>query len=88
MQKAQFSVWFAVLLGVLLIIPVQTILVQIAQYILGKFIKPKPIPKLDFEAGVPEESATFVVIPTIVNSKQKVQRIMKNLEKILYGKQE
>lgn len=69
------------LLGVLLIIPVQTILVQIAQYILGKFIKPKPIPKLDFEAGVPEESATFVVIPTIVNSKQKVQRIMKNLEK-------
>ena len=69
--KAQFSVWFAVLLGVLLIIPVQTILVQIAQYILGKFIKPKPIPKLDFEAGVPEESATFVVIPTIVNSKQK-----------------
>ena len=79
--KAQFSVWFAVLLGVLLIIPVQTILVQIAQYILGKFIKPKPIPKLDFEAGVPEESATFVVIPTIVNSKQKVQRIMKNLEK-------
>ena len=79
--KAQFSVWFAVLLGVLLIIPVQTILVQITQYILGKFIKPKPIPKLDFEAGVPEESATFVVIPTIVNSKQKVQRIMKNLEK-------
>ena len=79
--KEQFSVWFAVLLGVLLIIPVQTILVQIAQYILGKFIKPKPIPKLDFEAGVPEESATFVVIPTIVNSKQKVQRIMKNLEK-------
>lgn len=69
------------LLGVLLIIPVQTILVQIAQYILGKFIKPKPIPKLDFEAGVPEESATFVVIPTIVNSKQKVQKIMKNLEK-------
>ena len=79
--KAQFSIWFAVLLGVLLIIPVQTILVQIAQYILGKFIKPKPIPKLDFEAGVPEESATFVVIPTIVNSKQKVQKIMKNLEK-------
>ena len=74
--KAQFSVWFAVLLGVLLIIPVQTILVQIAQYILGKFIKPKPIPKLDFEAGVPEESATFVVIPTIVNSKQKVQKII------------
>lgn len=79
--KGEFSVLFAVLLGILLIVPVQTIVVQVAQYILGKFIKPKSIPKLDFEAGVPKESATFVVIPTIVNSKQKVQKMMSNLEK-------
>ena len=79
--RAQFSVWFAILLGVLLVIPVQTILVQIVQYILGKLIKPNLIPKLDFEAGIPEESTTFVVVPTIVNSKQKVQKIIKNLEK-------
>ena len=70
-----------IILGILLIIPIQTIIVQIAQYILGKFVKPKSIPKLDFEQGVPKEYATFVVIPTIVNSKQKVQKIMKNLEK-------
>ncbi len=79
--KTKASIWFAIILGILLIIPIQTIIVQIAQYILGKFVKPKSIPKLDFEQGVPKEYATFVVIPTIVNSKQKVQKIMKNLEK-------
>ena len=68
------------LLVFLLLIPVEVILVQIAQYILGKFIKPKKIPKLDFEKGVPEEYATFVVIPTIINSKEKVEKLMKKLE--------
>lgn len=74
------SVLASIFMGILLYIPIQTIIVQIAQYILGKFIKPKQIPKLDLENGIPEEDATFVVIPTILNSKEKVQKLMKNLE--------
>lgn len=46
----------------------------------GKFIKPKLIPKLDFENGVPEECSTFVVIPTILKSKEKVKELMEKLE--------
>ena len=80
LYKQTKSIILSLILGILLLIPNQTIIVQIMQYILGKFIKPKPIPKLDFENGVPKESATFVVIPTILNSKEKVQKLMKNLE--------
>ena len=74
------SIIFSIILGILLLLPVECILVQIIQYILGKLIKPKHIPKLDFYKGVPKEAATFIVIPTILNSKEKVEKLMNNLE--------
>ncbi len=71
---------FTILLGILLLFPLQEIVVQIIQYILGKIQKPKAIPKMDFLKGVPKEQATFVVIPTILKSKEKVEELMKKLE--------
>ncbi len=74
------QVLWSILLGILLIVPLKIIFVQLGQYILGKLVKPRVIPKLDYINGVPEESATFVVIPTILNSKEKVKDLMKRLE--------
>ena len=74
------QIFWSILLGFLLLIPIEVIWVQLGQYILGKFVKPKIIPKLDYIDGVPEESATFVVVPTILSSKQKVKQLMERLE--------
>ena len=68
------------LTGLLLIIPIQEIVSKIIQYILSKIVKPKLIPKLDFYKGVPEEESTFVVIPTILKSKEKVNELIEKLE--------
>ena len=65
---------------VLLLIPNQTITVQIIQYILSKIIKPKILPKLDYKSGVPEESATMVIIPTIIKNREKVNELFSKLE--------
>ena len=62
------------------LIPSQTIISQFIQYILSKLIKPKMIPKLDFKSGIPEESTTMVIIPTIVKSKEKVRELFSKLE--------
>ena len=70
----------AFIVFLLSIIPVKTILIKIIQYISGKFVKPKLIPKLDFYDGIPEKYATMVVIPTIVKDKKKVNEIMDKLE--------
>ena len=64
----------------LLYLPIENILVQIFQYILSKFIKPKIIPKLDFQNGIPKEYATFVVIPTIIEKPEKLEEMFKKLE--------
>ena len=65
---------------ILLAIPISEIIIHIMQYILGKIIKPKIIPKIDFTNGIDTEHATFVVIPTIVKSREKVKELAKKLE--------
>ena len=63
-----------------LFIPISELVIQIIQYILGKFVKPQIIPKIDFYNGIDIENSTMVVIPTIINSKEKVRELIKKLE--------
>ncbi len=66
--------------AIILLLPIQEVIQQIVKHVMGKIVKPKIIPKLDFQHGVPKEAATFVVIPTIIKSKEKVADLMKRLE--------
>lgn len=70
----------AVISFLLFLIPSSEVIIQIAQTILNKTVKPKLIPKIDFSNGIDKENATMVVIPTIVKSKEKVAEMFKNLE--------
>ena len=70
----------SILASIILYIPISEIVIQLINYILNKTVKPKLIPKLDFSKGLPKEYSTFVVIPTIVNSADKVKELMKKLE--------
>ena len=76
----QTNLWLAILLAILAIIPISEIYIQILNYILGKLVKPKLLPKLDFTNGIPKECSTMVVIPTIINSRNKVKELFKKLE--------
>ncbi len=69
-----------ILVALLIYTPIEEIVIQILQYVLGKIVKPKPIPKLDFSNGIPKEEATFVVIPTIIDNEEKVRELMEKLE--------
>ena len=79
-QRQIGNVIITIIGGILLIIPIQEITSKTIQYILSKIVKPKMIPKMDFYKGIPKEESTFVVIPTILKSKEKVQELMKKLE--------
>ncbi len=72
--------YLAIISFILFLIPASEITIQITQYILSKIVKPKLMPKIDFSNGIDKENSTMVVIPTILNSKEKVQEMMKNLE--------
>ena len=62
------------------LIPASEIAIQVIQYVLSKMVKPKPVPKLDYSTGIDEQHKTMVIIPTILNGKEKVQELMRKLE--------
>ena len=74
------SILLSIITTILIYLPVEIILIQIFQYILNKMVKPKLIPKIDLQNGIPEDSSTFVVIPTIITKKEKLKEMMKKLE--------
>ncbi len=70
----------SVLVFIFTLIPSQTLIVQLIQYILSRIIKPKMMPKLDFKSGIPDEFSSMVIIPTIVKNKEKVHELFSKLE--------
>ena len=74
------NVYYGLISLLLLLIPISEIVIKIIHYVLGKAIKPKVIPKIYFRNDIPEEYSTMVVIPTILDSKEKVNEMFKNLE--------
>lgn len=72
--------FFSILLWLILYIPISEIFLRILNYVLGKVKKPTRIPKISYEEGIPEEQATFVVIPTIVKSEEKIKEMFEKLE--------
>ena len=62
------------------LIPSSEIVIQIMQYILNRFVKPKPIPKIDFSKGIDEENISMIIIPTILKNRKKVEELIHQLE--------
>ena len=64
----------------ILLIPLTQLLSQIINEILINCEKTTVMPKLDYSKGIPKESKTMVVIPTIVASKEKIKNMFDTLE--------
>ncbi len=71
---------FGIIEGLLIFIPITEIITKLLQNILGKCVKPKLIPKMDFSKGVPEEYKTMIVIPSIVSNEEDVRSLFEKLE--------
>ncbi|NME83091.1 glucoamylase family protein [Clostridium sp. SM-530-WT-3G] len=65
---------------ILVFISVNEVVVGLINWIESKFIQIRRVPKLDFSKGIPYDCKTVVVIPAIVDSKEKVQSLMEKLE--------
>lgn len=78
--KAKFIVSF-----LLILIPMSEVIISTVNWIVSKSIPIKFIPKLDFSNGISENNKTVVVIPTILNSKERVKLLMEKLEVMYCG---
>ena len=69
------------LMGILCFIPIQNVVTKFLQYVLSKIVKPKVLPKLDFQdEGIPKEYATMCVIPLLLKDENDVIESIHKLE--------
>ena len=72
---ASFILGFLVLL-----FPTSEIVIQIINQILTELNSPKSLPRLEFKEKIPSSCKTILVVPTIINSTKKIDKVFNDLE--------
>ncbi|HEX2513965.1 MAG TPA: hypothetical protein VH257_04615, partial [Chloroflexota bacterium] len=67
-------------IGVLALLPASEVAQQIVNYLVGRLLSPRVLPKLLFEDGVPDAWRTLVVVPMLLLSREEVQEELERLE--------
>ncbi len=77
---SNYFIKYKILGFLILIIPASQLIIQITNQFLTSIVKAKPLPKMDYSKKIPEESATMVVIPTIISDTKKIKEMFDRLE--------
>ena len=70
----------ALLVVAALLLPASELAVGLVNHLVTLFMKPRVLPKLDFKEGVPEDCATFVVMPSMLLRPQSATVLLERLE--------
>jgi cyclic beta-1,2-glucan synthetase len=68
------------LTAVLALIPASDLSLTVLNWDLTHFFPPRLLPRMDTAKGIPEDAATFVVVPTIFLSESQVHELVERLE--------
>nr|WP_106058387.1 glucoamylase family protein [Clostridium vincentii] len=77
---ARFTMTEYVVLVALMLVPANEIVVALTNWIAGKIVPIRFIPRLNFSSEVPKEGKTIIVIPAIVPSEARANQLMEQLE--------
>jgi cyclic beta-1,2-glucan synthetase len=68
-----------VVVALLVAVPASELTIQILQRILSNLIAPRRLPRLEL-TSVPEQARTMVIVPTIIDSVERVEELLTHLE--------
>ncbi len=83
LAKAQadgLSAWILGLIGILSLLGASHLAIALVNWLATLLVRPQPLPRLDFSAGIPQEFSTLVVVPTMLTSPQNIAALMEALE--------
>ena len=72
--------WYIWPIGFLLITCTSYLAVALVNWLVTLFVNPFPLPRLDFSKGIPPESRTLVVVPTMLLNPQNIEDLAEALE--------
>src|SRR5699024_3605165 len=53
---------------------------KVVNYIIRKLVKPKILPRFNFSKTIDEKNKTYVVMPTIISSLDKLDKMIEKME--------
>ncbi len=71
---------FSLLIGILALLPASQLALALVNWLATLFVQPHPLPRMDFSTGIPVQSRTLVVVPTMLTSPQNVDDLVEALE--------
>ncbi|MGH7538037.1 MAG: GH36-type glycosyl hydrolase domain-containing protein, partial [Gemmatimonadales bacterium] len=77
--------WVQALIAALLVLPASELAIAFVQRLAAHFVTPRRLPRLDFQAGVPEDARTMVVVPTLLTSVAGVDELLEHVEVLALG---
>lgn len=77
----EVGAWMPFLVFVLMFIPALTISVDLVGYFTMKIVRPAKLPSMDFAEGIPDESRTVIIIPSIIPNSKHLNILKERIEK-------
>lgn len=72
-----YKVW---LIGIMSLISVSQLAIALVNWLTMHIVVPHPLPRMDFSKGIPPESSTLVVVPTMLSGPENIEHLMEALE--------
>ena len=72
--------WLLALTGILSLLCASHLAVALVNWLATLLAKPHLLPRMDFSGGIPPESRTLVVIPTMLTSAENIEDLVEALE--------
>src|SRR5262249_8347069 len=71
----RLSDWALGLIAIVLLICTSQLAVALVNWLATLLVTSRPLPKMDFSAGIPVESKTLVVVPSMIASPENVDHL-------------
>ena len=75
-----FSDWIMLPVGVLLLIATSQLALSLVNWLASLLTSPSPLPRLDYSSGIPAQSRTLVVVPTLLSNAEHIEALVEALE--------
>ncbi len=68
------------IVALVVLLPLSELTISLINLMVTSQVNPRPLPKLDLRQGIPESDRTFVVVPAIIDSEQRLLSLFDELE--------
>jgi cyclic beta-1,2-glucan synthetase len=84
-RQHSHSPWALAWVALLLLLPASDVAIAVVQSLCAHLAPPRRLPRLDLQAGVPENARTMVVVPTLLASVERASELLEHLEVLALG---